>query len=170
MLKDVAYEKSNQKFITYGDYSVSDESFDSDITEELFNGQTNNGFFVDEPIAEAISILNKKGYATSYSCAGHLPLHKCDTILLSKESKSHLSKYPQILLYRTYQYGYTKVNEDDEAVYYSSSCNCSPPYIAFEKGSFLDDIPEGFTVENNDKFLIIKGNILFFIINSFFIF
>lgn len=42
------------------------------INTENFEVIENPTFFeVDEEIAEAVCILNKKGYKTQYSCAGH---------------------------------------------------------------------------------------------------
>lgn len=45
-------------YISYDDYEISKDPFE-------------NGFEVDDLIAPAISILNKKGYRTAFCCSGH---------------------------------------------------------------------------------------------------
>ena len=45
-------------YISYDDYEISKDPVE-------------NGFEVDDLIAPAVSILNKKGYRTAFCCSGH---------------------------------------------------------------------------------------------------
>ena len=46
-------------YINYDDYGISKDPVE-------------NGFEVDDLVAPAISILNKKGYRTAFCCSGHV--------------------------------------------------------------------------------------------------
>lgn len=62
------------KYINYKSFDIEDKS-------------TELNFEVDEMMAETISILNKKGYYTNASCAGHLEYDPIKFNLPAKEFK-----------------------------------------------------------------------------------
>lgn len=106
-----------------------------------------NVFEVDEQIADTISILNKKGYLTLYSCSGHVkdprlyekyPIEKaddcCDSFII--DDKSILIPYLS-----------TRI------------------YILFDKEYSFKTLPKNFIIENLDCKSIIFKEIDFYINN-----
>ncbi|MBQ9072768.1 MAG: hypothetical protein IJY25_06390 [Bacilli bacterium] len=97
-----------------------------------------NVFEVDEDIAETISILNKKGYYTLYSCSGHVKDPRLyekyivqkndgdnliDSYIVDKEQKSYSVLKP---------YTFTVV------------------YIKFDKDYKFNNLPNGFTKKDDN--------------------
>lgn len=64
---------------------INKETFN--IRQDVPNSDINDYFEVDELIAPVISILNKKGYYTSFCCSGHPYITESEGIMgVSKDS------------------------------------------------------------------------------------
>ena len=100
-----------------------------EITDEVFE--------VDEDIATTISLLNKKGYYTKYSCTGHVKdprlyeLYKLENVGEFK-SLGYIVDDNNILM----PYTYTSV------------------YIMFDNNYNFNNLPEGFYVSDDDNCII----------------
>lgn len=90
---------------------------------------------VDKDIAEAIAILNKKGYKTKSSCSGH-----ADRSLRQYfDKKENLKKYHNVT-----QEEYIK--EYDKVVFFALQKE-TDTYIMFDKIYNFDKLPKGFKYE-----------------------
>lgn len=95
-----------------------------------------NFFEVDEEIAETISILNKKGYITLFSCAGHnnKSCYKASaSIDMLEDSKKRFNVY------------IGKINKNTFDYY--SDAEITSIYIKFNKHYIFSKLPEGFEYE-----------------------
>lgn len=95
-----------------------------------------NFFEVDESIAEAVSILNKKGYRTLFSCAGHnyKTCYKASAnIDLLEDSKDKFNIY------------IGKINKDTFDYY--SDAELTNTYIKFARHYDFPFLPDGFEYE-----------------------
>ena len=88
-------------------------------------------FEVDEDIAKTISVLNKKGYHTLYSCSGHV-----------KDSRLY-EKYPNSNSYSIYD----SYNIDD---YVLIPYQHTEIYIMFEEAYNFNYLPDDFILENGN--------------------
>ena len=107
------------------------------ISTDNFEVIENPNFFeVDEGIAEAVSILNKKGYRTLYSCAGHnyKTCYKATaSIDMLEESKKIFNIY------------IGKINKDTFDYY--SDAQRTNTYIKFARHYDFPFLPDGFKYE-----------------------
>ena len=111
------------------------------ISTENFEVIENPTFFeVDEEIAEAVCILNKKGYKTQYSCAGHNDYEcykvKCTMSLLEETKKDEMNHIGKI---------------DDEYFYYYRDMEITAVYVKFIKHYDFKSLPEGFIYQTADE-------------------
>lgn len=105
------------------------------------NFEINNEYFeVDDLIAESISLLNKKGYKTLFSCSGHV-------------------KNPN--LYEKYRYRkdefepmesseYYIIKEDSEYIETLEPYSFTSCYIMFDKEYHFENLPDGFSLYENN--------------------
>lgn len=156
MFCDVNEEKSNQLFIFFDDYSVSERVYTYDEAIKLQEVLSNQGFFVDETIAQAISQLNKKGYTTSYCCSGHLL--KDRQPVLVKEKKNILDFLPERKKHLIPKNGYIKVEEDEKNILFLYEGAYSQSYITFAEEVKIDSIPEGFYLDLDNSNTTIRSN------------
>lgn len=98
-----------------------------------------NVFEVDDDIAETISILNKKGYRTTYCCSGHEDLQMGGYIYLPKEHFEVLKN-----MIGNYIIVGEQVCGGRDCYVALSSLNFPELYISFEEEYEFPTIPEGF--------------------------
>lgn len=94
----------------------------------------------DDEIAEAIAILNQKGYKTLYSCAGHNRVFEKYIVKCSKEEKEDLLKNKN----RIYI-----IEEDNQYLYYVPKITTTDTYVCFKESIkyVVDNLPNGFKYE-----------------------
>lgn len=106
---------------------------------ERTNTLVENGFEVDEQIADIIILLNKKGYKTTNSCAGH---YKEDTAYKEIVPKNTVTK-EEFFKYLN-QHDLKFLGEDENNYYYEGIILGEATYIMFDKDVVLPFYPEGF--------------------------
>jgi hypothetical protein len=112
------------------------------ICTDNYNIIENPNFFdVDEQIAETISILNKKGYRTVYSCAGHND-HSCYKATAFIDLLEKAKEDPN--------YHVGEIREKDFDYYRDNEI--SSTYIKFDNHYDFDYLPEGFDYETVNEF------------------
>jgi len=106
---------------------------------EKTNTLVENGFEVDNQIADIIILLNKKGYNTINSCAGHYKEDTTykETVLKNKITEEEFFKYLS-------HYDLKFIDEDENNYYYEGKIIGESTYIMFEKDIVLPFYPEGF--------------------------
>ncbi len=105
----------------------------------------NNVFEVDEKIAESISLLNKKGYYTRYSCSGHVKDPRMYEMYRVKKSEKFDDK----------DLGYVvKDNEDDYEILMPN--RYTSIYVMFDKKYEFDNLPIGFYTLDDEVTTIYK--------------
>jgi len=102
-------------------------------------------FEVDEMIALPIQVLNRKGYRTRYSCAGH-PFRVIDEVLMS----GHVEN-PEKIIHGTISVEKLENPEyegmDTRIIFEKDENRC---YITFEPGVELPSLPRYFGIEEDD--------------------
>ena len=106
--------------------------------------------FCDYEIRKVISKLNKKGYKTTYSCAGHnevgifWPLHKEEIEYLDEYMED--AKKDNSLHF---------VDKDDKYFYHKDEKVATFTYISFDDNYNFKTIPQGFKYEllNNKSYI-----------------
>ena len=95
-------------------------------------------FECDEAIAPAISLLNRKGYRTTFCCSGHLYDDITDTLLIDEE------EMPEEALYEAYP-GIIKIGHTEDGFYrLTLRQNLSmQAYVTFAEDVELPSVPEG---------------------------
>lgn len=96
-------------------------------------------FICDKPIANAVSLLNKKGYKTIASCSGH---YKIEYYEYLKEDISNLEEYKnnnRIIIKEVRENNFDYWEEVDKTYM----------YILFDKIYEFNDLPESFTIDNS---------------------
>lgn len=93
-----------------------------------------NVFEVDEDIAEAISILNKKGYYTKFCCSGHVKEPRLYEMYNRKNN----------ILYKDSYLGHV-VNKNDDNYDILMPYTFTAAYITFSDKYNFDYLPVGFT-------------------------
>ena len=107
-----------------------------------------NVFACDKLIADSIKILNKKGYITNSSCEGHISftwheITNCDLSMLDIASNDE-------------RFIVLKVKEN--SFDYLTRSELTSIYISFEQNYQFKDLPEGFNLEEKDKYLKILND------------
>ena len=117
------------------------------IDSETFDIIDNPDFFeVDIDIAEAVSILNKKGYRTIFSCSGHNR-----NGFLSHTIKKPIEHYEGWLEKYGDDPNAHLVDKDDNYFYHKDDEAASYIYIAFDKKYNFEFLPEGFDYTDYDN-------------------
>lgn len=98
----------------------------------------------DKDIADIIAILNKKGYKTKASCAGHNKLEY--TIDEYSDDISNLEEIEISTINRI-----TRI--DEEKVYYKAEILGVSTYISFLEKYNFTSIPDGFVYDEKDNLL-----------------
>jgi hypothetical protein len=114
----------NNKYISTNNYEVIENP---------------NFFDVDEQIAETISILNKKGYKTLFSCAGH-NINGCYTVTTDISLLEEAKKDSLIHI--------GKINENNFEYYHDNEITST--YIKFIQHYNFETLPDGFNYESAD--------------------
>lgn len=109
---------------------------------ERTNTLVENGFEVDEQLADTIILLNKKGYKTINSCAGH---YKDDTVYKETVPKNTVTK-EEFFKYLN-QHDLRFLGEDENNYYYEGIILGEATYIMFDKDVVLPFYPEGFVFD-----------------------
>lgn len=117
---------------------IHKESFD--ILENCEEGKEKEYFEVDENIALIISLLNRKGYKTSFCCSGHAFSGIAEFYADCKDAFD-------CLIFSDLQ-GIKYENGRYKAIDRGNAKNC---YIIFEKEYSFPTLPEGFTYDKSDK-------------------
>lgn len=109
-------------------------------------------FDVDDNIAEAVSILNKNGYITISSCAGH---NKNGFLMPTiREPIEYYSKW-----IKKYQNDSSVhlVDKDDKFFYHKDEEEATCIYICFKEKYDFDFLPDGFEFSDSfDKYSVYK--------------
>ena len=92
----------------------------------------------DHEIAEAIAILNQKGYKTTASCGGHHSVFDKYVVPWPKEQKEEFLKN---------QHKAYVINEDDKYIWYVPKRLSDTTYVAFAEKYSFDSLPKGFKYE-----------------------
>ena len=129
-------------FINMNDFSIVSNVEDKTILDQYFE--------CDDLIAPAISLLNKKGYKTTFCCSGH-PFSNINVGLLEDEPKKEdFQEIGDIIrIENTYEYlQKIKYNDDIEKTskeypycVISNNVFCDIMYVAFEEEYFFPDLP-----------------------------
>lgn len=114
------------------------------INLETFEITDNVDGFIecDAEIAELIALLNKKGYKTRYSSAGHF-----DRLFYYEDSKPVSEKS---FFEENKELGLEIIRVTDEKIIYRGLGIESNLYISFDKEYNFSDLPEGFVFEDNN--------------------
>ena len=128
------------------------------IDSRTFDIIENPTFFeVDCEIAEAISILNKKGYITTFSCSGH---NKSGD--LTETIKEPIELYEKWIE----RYGNDKnahlIGRDNNYFYHKDEQEATNTYITFKEKYDFDFIPDGFEYSDYFEKYTISKMCLFF--------
>ena len=107
--------------------------------------KTDDYIVCDEEIAESIAILNKKGYKTIASCAGHNKIFDNQVLTWPANRKDTLFKQKDLVYI---------VSEDDKEIKYVPKLLGVATYVAFDKDYNFDNLPEGFRLRNKDVITI----------------
>ena len=117
------------------------------IDSKTFDIIENPDFFeVDWDIAEAISILNKKGYRTTFSCSGH---NTNGALLHTVEEP--IEHYEEWIKNHNVDSRSYIVGKDDNYFYHKDEEAASYIYIAFDKEYDFEFLPEGFDYTKYDN-------------------
>lgn len=92
----------------------------------------------DDNIAEAISVLNKKGYRTEYCCGGHINEYKFYSGVIADKSLLNEEKFKKDYI----EYYICDIDENNFKVIYPDKITSI--YIKFSKDYKFDNLPEGF--------------------------
>ena len=131
-------------YIRKDDFSIWDEG---EVDESAF-------FEVDECIAPAIQVLNRKGYRTTYCCCGHpFPSHGEADVPMSVPDPFHI-------IVGTYEAVPQPDNKDhfDEGQYHIRFINdpALVSYISFENNVVLPYLPEGWSYDDDSPNVLIQ--------------
>lgn len=105
----------------------------------------NNVFEIDEDIAESISLLNKKGYYTRYSCSGHVKDSRMYEMYRVKKSEKLDDKDLGFIV---------KYNKDDYEILMPN--RYTSIYVMFDKKYEFDNLPDGFYILDDEVTTIYK--------------
>lgn len=103
-----------------------------------------NFFDVDDEIAEAIVILNKKGYRTIYSCAGH---NKSGCLMKTQEEpiefyEEWIQKYGDDITTNF-------IGKDNKYFYHKDEEIATYTYVSFDKKYDFEVLPDGFEIDDS---------------------
>lgn len=114
-------------------YMIFSDSIEADNGVN-FDKMFDKHFEVDELIAVPIVELNRKGYITTFSCAGH-------PFFWSLEYKNHEEEqeHSKSIFY----------DKEDHLYFYADRYNGDQAYIAFEKEYEFDTLPDGWYKDKN---------------------
>ena len=104
-----------------------------------------NVFEVDEEIVESISLLNKKGYRTRYSCSGHVKDPRMYEMYRVKKSEEFDDKDLGFIV---------KDNKDDYEILMPN--RYTSIYVMFDKKYEFDNLPNGFYILDDEVTTIYK--------------
>ena len=112
----------------------------------------NDVFICDKEIAEAISLLNKKGYITYASCSGHYKIEFYEWFDEDINKLEEFKNNPRIII--------RKIKE--KSFDYWSEVDKTQTYILFKKQYHFTNLPEGFIEETSDDRTSISCPIYFY--------
>ncbi|MBO5183152.1 MAG: hypothetical protein J6B64_02015 [Bacilli bacterium] len=107
-------------------------------------------FEVDDEIAEAIVILNKKGYKTKYSCAGH---NKSGWLYPTQEEPFEFCE--EWLKQYNDDVSTKYLGNDNKFFYHKDEITATYTYVSFEKKYNFEKLPEGFEIDEENKYFAI---------------
>ena len=114
-------------------------------------------FYCDSEIADVLINLNKKGYHTTYSCAGHNYSGHVNKDLVPLEEYDEWTKdfgnHPLLLGVEPY---------DDKSFLYMIKYTLTSIYIVFNQKYEFDSLPKGFKLEEDDDRIIIRKTIFYY--------
>ncbi len=117
-------------------------------------------FEVDDEIADVIVILNKNGYKTKYSCAGH---NKSGWLYPTQEEPVELCE--EWLKQYKNEITTNYLGKDSKYFYHKDEITATYTYVSFEKKYNFENIPEGFEPDEETKYFII-GKFCYFYKNN----
>jgi hypothetical protein len=103
--------------------------------------EIDNYFEIDDLIALTISILNKKGYTTTFCCAGHPFIELCEAFSDSKDSLSGIVGINEITENSNSEMRCKYVGK-----YETKRNEC---YISFTEPVYFDVLPTDFSMDDN---------------------
>jgi len=121
------------------------------ITFEIIQGYnredsgTDDYFEVDDLIALTISILNKKGYTTTFCCSGHPFINLSEAFADNSDALNGIPGMQEILENTNPEFKHKYVGK-----FTMSDVYC---YIAFAEPVHFDALPDGFVLDKDDKCL-----------------
>lgn len=108
-------------------------------TSEIITSQTKGYINCDEKIAKIILLLNKKGYITTNSCAGHIDKLLYYDEIIPINAKDFLDKNKELEIIR---------KNENEIIYRGIAWEGSNFYIAFKDEYKFPSLPQGFLLED----------------------
>ena len=109
-------------------------------------------FICDKEIAEAISLLNKKGYETYASCSGHYKIEFYEWFDEDINKLEEFKNNPRIII----------KNIKENSFDYWSEVDKTHSYILFKKQYKFNNLPAGFIEEISNKRTLISSTIEFY--------
>ncbi|MBR1679358.1 MAG: hypothetical protein IJ704_01795 [Bacilli bacterium] len=122
---------------------INTKTYDIENQEEYFN--------CDKEISEAISILNKKGYYTEASCAGHIKFIYREQDNIDNEFLDNIKGNIHFIMLREKEDSFDALARDSFA----------QTYIKFKNNYSFKTIPDGF--EYSKKHCILQAHVWYYI-------
>ena len=126
-------------------------------TKEVTN-EVDKFIVCDTDIAETIALLNKKGYTTNYSCAGHN-----QNGFLQRTRQEKIEDYDAFM--EKYKNNKTVhiIDKNDQYFYHKDDVTFTYTYISFKDMYNFTNLPKGFEIFTNNGGTVIGKKSMFFI-------